>query len=180
MRIAIILFLASFTSITCWLTFREPPTMRVTYSTEEPDDTAKADGKVPAADDIHPAKRPVAISDAEQAIRSKLDNIIIPEVDFENTTIEEAIDFVRFRARELDTTSTESTRGMSFVIEAPQFDHDPNLGADATLQPDLAIKTITLRGNNMKLGDILNQICQQTGYELVLTDHGVRLITVDQ
>lgn len=59
----------------------------------------------------------VGPSDGVPYITEKLRRIVIPSIDFENTTLEEAIDFLRFRAEELDTLELDpSKRGISFVI----------------------------------------------------------------
>ncbi len=54
-------------------------------------------------------------------ILNKLRTIIIPRIDFENTTLEEAIDFLRQRSRELDTVEPNpEKKGVSFVIRKPR------------------------------------------------------------
>ena len=57
---------------------------------------------------------PVANQSPSVAIQMKLKNIILPEVNFEQTSVEEAIDFLRQRARILDTSSGE--KGINFII----------------------------------------------------------------
>ena len=48
-------------------------------------------------------------------------SIVIPVVDFEDTSVEEAIDFLRQRSIELDTLELDPTRkGINFVIRKPR------------------------------------------------------------
>ena len=50
-------------------------------------------------------------------ITEKLRRIIIPRIDFEDTTVEEAVDFLRMRAKELDTLELDpDKKGVNFVV----------------------------------------------------------------
>lgn len=54
-------------------------------------------------------------------ITEKLRRIIIPRIDFEDTTVEEAIDFLRLRSVELDTLELDpDKKGVNFVIRRPR------------------------------------------------------------
>ena len=60
-------------------------------------------------------------SDGVAYITAKLRRIIIPRIDFEDTTVEEAIDFLRLRSVELDTLELNPDRkGVNFVIRRPR------------------------------------------------------------
>ena len=51
------------------------------------------------------------------ALEKKLDKIVIPMVKFDDTSLEEAIDFLRLRSRELDTTTEVSAlKGVNLVV----------------------------------------------------------------
>lgn len=57
------------------------------------------------------------VNSVEATVAEKLHRIIIPRLDFEETSLEEAIDFLRLRLSEVDYTESDPTkRGMSFVI----------------------------------------------------------------
>ena len=50
-------------------------------------------------------------------LQEKLRRIIIPRIDFEDTTVEEAIDFLRARAAEFDTAETDPSRkGLNIIL----------------------------------------------------------------
>ncbi|MEN9974117.1 MAG: hypothetical protein RLZZ282_123, partial [Verrucomicrobiota bacterium] len=54
-------------------------------------------------------------------ITNKLRSIVIPRIDFDDTTVEEAIDFLRVRAAELDTLELDpAKKGVNFVVRRPR------------------------------------------------------------
>jgi len=56
---------------------------------------------------------------------------VIPRIDFEDTTVEEAIDFLRMRSSELDTLELDPARkGVNFVVRRPRA--APIGGADGS------------------------------------------------
>jgi len=67
------------------------------------------------------AGRPV--TDLRDQITARLRNIVIPEVQFVDATIEEAVEFLRFKSTELDTTTTDPARkGVNILINAAGMD----------------------------------------------------------
>ena len=127
-------------------------------------------------------------------ITEKLRRIIIPKIDFDNTTVEEAIDFLRLRAAELDTLELDPTKkGVNFVVRRPRA--ASTTGADAgttavapgaaeTL-PVTAAPTVTdpgsqklreLRLRNVPLQVALKYICDQTHLRTKVDDYAVTLI----
>ena len=84
-------------------------------------------------------------------IVQKLRSIIIPVIEFEDTSLEEAVDFLRIRSIEHDTLELDPTRkGMSFVIRNP--------GGGSTPLPRIA----ELRLRNVPVSEALNYICEAT------------------
>lgn len=123
-----------------------------------------------------------------QYIQQKLNNIIIPLVDFDNTTVEEALDFLRLRAREIDTELDESKKGLNFIIRKPRVDGaaagggdaadlDAGAGAAAGNPGTLRIKELKLR--NVPLGTVLQYICDATRLRYKLDEHSVVLLPLD-
>ena len=121
-----------------------------------------------------------------QYLQQKLNNIIIPLVDFENTTVEEALDFLRLRARELDPEPDESKKGLNFIIRKPRVAGDTGGGGAADLSADagvvsnpgaLRIKELKLR--NVPLGRVLQYIVDATRLRFKLDEHSVVLLPVD-
>lgn len=116
-------------------------------------------------------------------INNKLKNIIIPTVDFDATTVEEAIDFLRQRSRELDDQELDQTRkGINFVIRKARVEgggDDGSLDADVGLggggSPGSApIKELKLR--NVPIATVLQYICDQAGLRYKVDEFAVTLL----
>lgn len=121
-------------------------------------------------------------------ITEKLRRIVIPKIDFEDTTVEEAIDFLRLRANELDITELDPTKkGINFVIRrprpgaaAPVVDAGVAVGEAAGLPSivndpgSLRVKELRLR--NVPLAVALKYICDQTKLRYKVDDFAVTLV----
>ncbi|NWK56268.1 type II and III secretion system protein [Verrucomicrobiaceae bacterium N1E253] len=115
-------------------------------------------------------------------LQQQLNTITIPMVDFDNTTVEEALDFLRLRSRELAPDSK-----INFIVRKPSVsgggdsgigadDLDPD--ADAGLNPNqLRIKELKLR--DVPLGTVLQYICDATRLRYKLDEHSVVLLPLD-
>ena len=58
--------------------------------------------------------------DSSQVILDKLRTLVIPAVVLEQATIEEAVEFLRLKSKELDTTTTDPERkGVNFILQLP-------------------------------------------------------------
>jgi hypothetical protein len=100
-------------------------------------------------------------------ITNKLRTIIIPSINFEDTTIEEAIDFLRQRSVELDMTELDPARkGVNFVLRRPT-----GVGSDVA---SLRIKQLRLR--NVPLSVALKYICDNTRLRYKVDDYAVTLV----
>jgi len=118
------------------------------------------------------------------AIFTKLRTINIPVIDFDNTSVEEAIDFLRVRAAEYDTTEIDpSKKGINFVIRKPRaaaggdagLEADAAAGLGATADPGaLRIDQLSLR--NVPLSEVLRYICEKTKLRYKVDDYAVTLV----
>ncbi len=123
-------------------------------------------------------------------ITAKLKSIIIPRIDFEDTTVEEAIDYLRLRASELDTTELDpAKRGVNFVIRRPRA-AAPGTG-DAGVLPAGAelplaggdpgtLRVKELRIRNVPLAVALKYICDQTKLRYKVDDFAVTLVPASE
>jgi hypothetical protein len=112
-------------------------------------------------------------------IRNKLKSIIIPRIDFEDVTVEEAVDFLRLRAQELDTLELDPARkGISFVVRKPRVSAgDAGLDAGFPGGGDpgaLRIRELKLR--NVPLSDALKYICDATKLRFKIDDYAITLV----
>ena len=121
-------------------------------------------------------------------ITEKLKKIVIPRIDFEDTTVEEAIDFIRLRAAELDKAELDpDKKGINIVIRRPRA----NLAAPAepaAAEPGAAdalpaavedpgsLRVRELRVRNVPLAVALKYICDQTKLRYKVDDFAVTLV----
>lgn len=121
-----------------------------------------------------------------QYLQQKLNNIIIPLVDFDNTTVEEALDFLRLRAREIDTEIDDKRKGLNFLIRKPRMTGagagggDAELDAGAAAGADISTMRIDqLNLRNVPLGTVLQYICDKTRLRYKLDEHSVILLPLE-
>lgn len=120
-----------------------------------------------------------------QYITEKLRRIIIPLINFEDTTVEEAIDFLRQRSVELDVLELDPARkGVNFVIRRPRAGGDAGLDAAAEGAPaggllgadPGALRIRELRIRNVPLAQALKYITDATRLRYKVDDFAVTLV----
>ncbi len=115
-----------------------------------------------AAVRIHQADRR-----ASEFTRNKLRSIILPAIEFENTPVKDALDFLAQKAIELDP-APHAMRGVNFRVEAAQpfspgdlgFDDPATGGGGFGSEPKSADTRITLRLTNVPLDDALRYVTE--------------------
>ncbi|NNC87306.1 MAG: hypothetical protein HKN82_02470 [Akkermansiaceae bacterium] len=130
----------------------------------------------------HPAKsdRP-PLGRRDNPVRDALHAVIIPLVDFEDTTVEEAMDFLRARSIELDTTTLDpNRRGFSIVIAKARrsggSDGAHDLGANGGLNNVAPEETrMSFRAESISAHDLLEEICRLTGFEWEIGEYAIKL-----
>jgi general secretion pathway protein D len=159
-------------------------------------------GQVDAAWELSvPAEAPIAdqsnfgnenVSTGVAYITEKLKSIIIPKIDFTDSTVEEAIDLLRMRSVELDTTELDPARkGVNFVIRRPRpaasspaGDAGLPAGADEVLPLAAAdpgaLRIRELRVRNVPLAVVLKYICDQTKLRTKVDDFAVTLVPLTE
>ena len=120
--------------------------------------------------------RKESMDSAGQAfITNKLQHIIIPRIDFEDTTIEEAIDFLRLRATELDTLELDPSRkGIGFVIRRPRHQSGA-LGLDSAAGDPGSIRIRELKLKNVPLAVALKYVCDAAKLRYDIDDYAITL-----
>jgi general secretion pathway protein D len=122
-------------------------------------------------------------------IQQKLKNIIIPVVDFDDITINDALEQLRVRAREFDYEPDEDKKGLNFLIRDPklvsdgggQLDGADDLGIDAVAVSEENIgsrKIDALNVRNVPLGKVLQFICDKTRLRIKIDEFAVILLPV--
>jgi general secretion pathway protein D len=83
--------------------------------------------------------------DGASATNDKLDKMIVPTVALEQATIDEAIEFLRLKSKELDTVGADaSKRGINFIVNVPN---------------PASLPKITIQLTNVKMKDAVKTIC---------------------
>lgn len=117
-------------------------------------------------------KEEAELSDAQKRINNKLDTIIMPQVSFEDSSLEEAIAFIRLRSTELDAGEHDRFRkGINFVIRKPR----PVAG-----QPALKPAPLTFELKNVPLRRILDEAARQSGWRYLIDDFAVTFAPADE
>ena len=128
----------------------------------------------------------------------KLKSIIIPSVSFEDTTVEDAIDYLRRKSVELDRTGVNGERGINFVINDAQPvgttpvatvpADDSGFGEDGmestepapvAAAPQESIRTRKigqLKLTNVPMLEVLNFICRNAGLRQKVEDYAVTIL----
>ncbi|MDX1679794.1 MAG: Amuc_1098 family type IV pilus outer membrane protein [Akkermansiaceae bacterium] len=143
-----------------------------------------------AVPDAEPVVQPPVDPNAQEQygialITEKLRRIKV-NVDFNDTTVEDAIEFLRQRARELDTVELDpDKKGVNFVVRTP--DNAGGVGADDGLGDalggadfgggNLGQKRIPeLRLRNVPLEVALDYICEATDLRYKIDNYAVTLV----
>lgn len=123
-----------------------------------------------------PAKPVVQALSGTALLTNKLEKIILPKAEFVDISLEEAVDFLRQSAKELDTESDPARKGMNFLIRRPRIvpgtGGAPQGGAPAP--SGVRIKEIRLR--NVPLSVALKYICDATRMRYKVDDFAVTLV----
>lgn len=140
---------------------------------------------------LGPITRGVTTQDGigERTITAKLNQIILPELRLNNSTVEEAVEFLRLRSIELDnTTLDDSSKGINFVVRTPQVVDEGGAAADAgalgagddfgaVADPNATlIKKLDLK--NVPLRVALQYICDAAKLRFKVDEFAVTLLPV--
>ncbi|MCW1913671.1 hypothetical protein OJ996_08800 [Luteolibacter sp. GHJ8] len=127
---------------------------------------------------------PYMASSGTQKLLEKLNEIVIPVIDFEDISVEEAVDFLRLRSRELDRKERDPARkGISFVIRKPRtggsgdaaLDADAAGGLGTTIDPG-ALRIRELRLRNVPLAEVLKYMCGGTKLRYKVDEFAVTFV----
>ncbi|MFT6182078.1 MAG: tetratricopeptide (TPR) repeat protein, partial [Akkermansiaceae bacterium] len=132
--------------------------------------SAKTDGDEVFAEKKGNESDPFTVDDGDdlgrRATMAKLNQIILPELNLENTTLEEALEFIQLRTVELDSTTLDSMhRGVEFSVRKPLVEVDESEEVDgfgAAADPNATIiKKLNLK--NVPAGVALQYLADAAG-----------------
>lgn len=104
------------------------------------------------------------------SINRKLDDIIIPRIEFRDTTVREALDFIKLRAAALDTKEPDTTRrGINIVLKL-----------DPAAQSAESLSRITLTLNDLPLRAVLQYVAQAAGLKIKVEPYAVAIVPLSE
>jgi len=125
-----------------------------------------------------------------EAINAKLNRIIIPKISLTDATIREAVDFLKQRSRELDTTTDDPAqkRGVNIVLKLPNAVAepavvDPNATSEAgalTAPVVTSDSKITLSLNNVPLIEALRYLTELAGLKYKVEPFAVSIVPITE
>ncbi|YCM45915.1 Amuc_1098 family type IV pilus outer membrane protein [Verrucomicrobiaceae bacterium 227] len=104
--------------------------------------------------------------DGVAGVFEKLNTIMLPEVNLNDATLDEAIDFLRAMSVQLDeTTSNESAKGVGFIIQLGDEDHPA--------VKEVRAQRITLQLRNIPMVEALKQIANSVKADYRVDEYAV-------
>lgn len=108
----------------------------------------------------------------------KLRSIVIPSIDFQNVTLEEAATYLRKQSIALDTTELDPARkGLNIVVRQPVAKRGSAPGKEEKNPEEVRIKELHLR--NVPVAEALRYICEVTRYRYKVDDFAITLVSAD-
>lgn len=144
------------------------------YKSEFPEGASSANGLANPADGV-------------AYLMGKLKTIVIPMIAFEDTSVEEAVEYLRLRTKELDTAEPDPSRkGVNFVIRLPAASSAPvsgkvsGEGGPTTAAGPGSLRIRSLRLKNVPVSAALKYICDATGLRYKVDDFAVTLLSPNE
>jgi len=107
-----------------------------------------------------------AAPNAPVSVSNKMERIILPVVDFQDVSIQEAFDFLRAQSMDLDTVEPDpARRGINFVLE---------LGSGDAANKAKSAK-ITLQMKGVPLANVVKHVCDMTHTVPVAQDWAIAI-----
>jgi general secretion pathway protein D len=103
----------------------------------------------------------VSVESTKDTLLGKLKSWIIPTVDLQGATLDEVVEFLRIRSRELDPKG----KGISFVVRVPA---------------DLAAKPVTLNLAQVPLIEVLRYVTESTGTAYRMDGYAVTISSLSE
>ena len=113
-----------------------------------------------------------------EPIARKLREIVFPNIDFEDTLLDEALDFLRLRSRELDNNENDpAKKGVSFVVvTSRELAKAAPIAEGTTDKVAKGPRIESLRLRNIPLGEALKHICEATGTRFEIDGQVVKIV----
>ena len=121
-----------------------------------------------------------------EATMAKLNRIIIPRIDLRDTTVREAVEFLKQRSRELDTSTDDpqAKRGVNIVLKLNPI--QPDLTAPPTEGPTpppvggTADTRVTLSLTNVPVIEALRYLTELAGLKYKIEPYAVSIVPITE
>ncbi len=113
-----------------------------------------------------------------EPIARKLREIVFPNVDFADTSLDEAVDFLRLRCRELDINEPDpAKKGLNFVvITSRELAKAAPIGEGTPETKIEGLRIEMLRLRNAPLAVVLKYVCEATGTRFEIDGQAVKIV----
>ena len=120
-----------------------------------------------------------------EATMAKLNRIIIPRIDLRDTTVREAVEFLKQRSRELDssTDNLQDKRGVNIVLKLNPSRPDLNLPPGEGPTPPVggtADTRVTLSLTNVPLIEALRYLTELAGLKYKIEPYAVSIVPITE
>lgn len=109
-----------------------------------------------------------------EAIQAKLNRIIIPRIDLQDTTLREALNFLQQQSVRLDDTATDdANRGVNMVL---RLEGSSGTGEESAVAGPSPSTRVSLSLSNVPLGEALRYVAELSGTRLKIEQFAVTLV----
>ncbi len=121
-----------------------------------------------------------------EATMAKLNRIIIPRIDLRDTTVREAVEFLKQRSRELDTSTDDpqAKRGVNIVLKLnptqPDLTAPPAEGPTPPPMGGTADSRVTLSLTNVPLIEALRYLTELAGLKYKIEPYAVSIVPITE
>jgi general secretion pathway protein D len=121
-----------------------------------------------------------------EAIMAKLNRIIIPRIDLRDTTVREAVEFLKQRSRELDTSTDDpqAKRGVNIVLKLnpirPDLTAPPAEGPTPPPVGGTADTRVTLSLTNVPVIEALRYLTELAGLKYKIEPYAVSIVPITE
>jgi general secretion pathway protein D len=121
-----------------------------------------------------------------EATMAKLNRIIIPRIDLRDTTVREAVEFLKQRSRELDTSTDDpqGKRGVNIVLKLapsqPDLTVPPAEGPTPAPLGGTADTRVTLSLTNVPLIEALRYLTELAGLKYKIEPYAVSIVPITE
>ncbi|HEY3900481.1 MAG TPA: von Willebrand factor type A domain-containing protein [Chthoniobacter sp.] len=112
-----------------------------------------------------------------EELKRKLETIIIPKIDFRDTTLREAIDWLKKKSVELDASSPAGSKGTNIVLKLPEVASGEGKDKEASNPADVRITTSL---NNVPMIEALKYVTGLANLKFKVEPHAVSVVPLTE